>query len=37
MGERGLALFAERFEIRAAARDLKDLVLPLAHRGTGRA
>ena len=37
MGERGLALFAERFEIGAAARDLKDLLLPLAHRGTGRA
>jgi glycosyltransferase involved in cell wall biosynthesis len=29
MGERGLALFAERFEIRAAARDLKDLVLKI--------
>jgi glycosyltransferase involved in cell wall biosynthesis len=29
MGERGLALFAERFEIGAAARDLKDLLLKI--------
>jgi len=30
MGERGRALFAERFEIGAAAADLRDLVLAIS-------